>query len=132
VAGEVGGGHVSDFEQLKEAAVALEGKLAARARERMREQRPVGDGYLTIEEVAAMAHCDHKTVRRAIASGALAAGRPGRRWVIREGVARAWIERPPPTGQRNPASSANPRRPGPRKPRGTGTVAALMAMDPDL
>lgn len=52
----------------------------------------VEDRYLTVLEVAGVARCEHKTVRRAIWSGELRAFRPAGRLLIREGDARAWIE----------------------------------------
>jgi len=48
--------------------------------------------YLTVQEVAEPARCEHKAVRRAIRQGALRAFRPAKRLLIREDDARAWIE----------------------------------------
>lgn len=48
--------------------------------------------YLTVREVATMARCEHKAVRRAIAAGRLRAFRPTNRLLIREDDASAWIE----------------------------------------
>jgi excisionase family DNA binding protein len=75
--------------------------------------------YLTVQEVAAIARCEHKAVRRAIANGQLTAFRPAKRLLIREDDAQGWIEGrrafkpnagPKPrggrTGQRGPASVA--------------------------
>jgi hypothetical protein len=52
-------------------------------------------GYLTVPEVAELARCEHKAVRRAIASGLLIAFRPAHKLLIRELDARAWIESRP-------------------------------------
>lgn len=48
--------------------------------------------YLTVQEVADLARCEHKAVRRAIADGRLRAFRPANRLLVREEDARAWIE----------------------------------------
>jgi excisionase family DNA binding protein len=48
--------------------------------------------YLTVREVAAMARCEHKSVRRAIGQGRLLAFRPANKLLIREDDAEAWIE----------------------------------------
>jgi excisionase family DNA binding protein len=48
--------------------------------------------YLTVREVAALARCEHKSVRRAIAAGRLRAFQPTNRLLIREDDAYAWIE----------------------------------------
>jgi excisionase family DNA binding protein len=51
--------------------------------------------YLTVREVAAMARCEHKSVRRAIAAGRLRAFQPTNKLLIREDDAYAWIESRP-------------------------------------
>ena len=48
--------------------------------------------YLTVQEVAELARCEHKAVRRAIRQGTLRAFRPTKRLLIREDDATAWIE----------------------------------------
>ena len=48
--------------------------------------------YLTVREVAAIARCEHKSVRRAISAGRLQAFRPANKLLIREDDAAAWIE----------------------------------------
>ena len=48
--------------------------------------------YLTVREVATMARCEHKSVRRAIAAGRLRAFQPTNKLLIREDDACAWIE----------------------------------------
>ena len=54
-----------------------------------------GPSYLTVHEVAVLARCEHKRVRRAIASGQLVAFRPAGKLLVRDEDARAWIERHP-------------------------------------
>ena len=118
---------VQDFYALAAQANAASERLRATA-----ARTSAACDYLTIEEVAALARCEHKTVRGAIARGELAAGRPGRRWLIRETEARAWIERPRPPARRKRARSENHPR---RKPRGAApadTVSALKELDPEL
>lgn len=63
--------------------------------------------YLTVREVAAMARCEHKSVRRAIAAGRLRAFQPNNRLLIREDDAYGWIEGRPAT---RAASPFDPRR----------------------
>jgi len=48
--------------------------------------------YMTVQEVAEVARCEHKAVRAAIRSGLLRAFRPAGRLLIRPDDARAWIE----------------------------------------
>jgi excisionase family DNA binding protein len=48
--------------------------------------------YLTVQEVAELARCEHKTVRRAIRDARLRAFRPAGRLLIRVDDARDWIE----------------------------------------
>jgi excisionase family DNA binding protein len=48
--------------------------------------------YLTIQEVAQLARCEHRTVRRAIRSGELNASLIGGRWIVREDAVEAWFE----------------------------------------
>jgi excisionase family DNA binding protein len=55
--------------------------------------------YLTVREVADLARCEHKAVRRAISSGQLLAFRVAGRLLVREADARAWIEARPVTGR---------------------------------
>jgi excisionase family DNA binding protein len=50
------------------------------------------DRYLTVQEVAELARCEHKAVRRAISQGSLRAFRPTKRLLIRAEDAEAWIE----------------------------------------
>ncbi|MGH8163602.1 MAG: helix-turn-helix domain-containing protein [Rhodanobacteraceae bacterium] len=83
--------------------------------------------YLTVREVAAMARCEHKTVRRAIADGRLRGFQPARRVLIREDDARDWIEG-------RVAAPASPPTPVPRRTSrrtrgGRGSVADLKAIE---
>jgi excisionase family DNA binding protein len=64
--------------------------------------------YLTVREVAAMARCEHKSVRRAITAGRLQAFRPTNKLLIREADAEAWIEG-------RPAVARSPFKPSPRR-----------------
>ncbi len=48
--------------------------------------------YLTVREVAVLARCEHKSVRRAIVAGRLRAFQPTNKLLIREDDAYAWIE----------------------------------------
>jgi excisionase family DNA binding protein len=48
--------------------------------------------YLTVQEVAKLARCEHKAVRRAIREARLRAFQPAGRLLIRDEDARAWIE----------------------------------------
>lgn len=60
-----------------------------------RRHEQASGGYLTVPEVAELARCEHKAVRRAIASGLLIAFRPAHKLLVRELDARAWIESRP-------------------------------------
>ena len=68
--------------------------------------------YLTVKEVAALARCEHKAVRRAIHLGHLQAFQPANKLLVREDDAHAWIQSRPlriePPDQRSP----RPRRGG--------------------
>ena len=80
----------------------------------------------TVDEVAQLARCEHRSVRRAIRSGRLRAFRSTRKILIREDDARAWIEsRPALDPPRQPAR----RPPAPRPAGGPGTVARLKAIE---
>lgn len=87
--------------------------------------------YLTVCEVADLARCEHKAVRKAIASGGLVAFRVAARLLIREMDARAWIEARPartlgqaPVRTRLSSKMTRPnRRPVP------GSVADLRAIE---
>lgn len=81
--------------------------------------------YLTVREVAALARCEHKAVRRAIADGRLIAFQPAKKLLVREADARTWIEG-------RPASTHAPEpRPGHRRrrPTGPGSVAKLREIE---
>jgi len=86
--------------------------------------------YLTVQEVAELARCEHRTVRRAIKSGALKASLIGGRWIVRDTAVEDWIEacangpiavRPAP----QPPRSRTKRRVHPDRP---GSVADLEAI----
>jgi excisionase family DNA binding protein len=83
--------------------------------------------YLTVPEVAALARCEHKTVRRAISDGRLRAFQPTHRVLIREDDAQDWIE------GRAAAVAGKPmlaRRHASRRTRtGRGSVADLKAIE---
>jgi excisionase family DNA binding protein len=67
--------------------------------------------YLTVREVATMARCEHKSVRRAIAAGSLRAFQPANKLLIREDDACAWIEsRPAATTGSAPSLRSAPSR----------------------
>jgi excisionase family DNA binding protein len=87
--------------------------------------------YLTVREVATMARCEHKSVRRAIAAGSLRAFRPANKLLIREDDAHTWIEGRPAAM----AGSAPSLRPAPARRRSTlgsqrpGSVADLREIE---
>jgi hypothetical protein len=89
--------------------------------------------YLTVREVADLARCEHKAVRRAIASGRLLAFRVAARLLVRETDARSWIEaRPVTTSENAPIRT----RLSPKVPRSSrrpvrGSVADLSAIARD-
>jgi len=93
-----------------------------RARERLRDQ---AGGYLTVPEVADLARCEHKAVRRAIATGQLVAFQPAQKLLVREADARAWIESRPVRARVPPVEHAG--RPV-RRPR-PGSVTDLREME---
>ena len=93
------------------------------ARDRLQAQAP--EPYLTVEEVARLAHCEHKAVRRAIWAGELQAFRPVKQILVRQADAVQWIEERP------------ARAPGSRPRRATrrhqaSSVASIREMDPAL
>ena len=97
------------------------------ARERLQAQAAQGaPRYLTVQEVAELARCEHKAVRNAVHSGELEAFRRAERILVREADAIAWIEA-------RPARSATPRpRPSKRRRQAPGSVAALREMESEL
>ncbi len=48
--------------------------------------------YLTVQEVAELARCEHRTVRRAIRDGELRASLIGGRWIVKDTPLEEWIE----------------------------------------
>ncbi len=93
----------------------------------MIDEQPAG-AYLTVREVAQLARCEHKAVRRAIAAGRLPAIQPVRAILVREHDARAWIEARP-VAARHPAPARATARQ--RKPpaAGVGSVSHLKATE---
>jgi excisionase family DNA binding protein len=86
--------------------------------------------YLTVREVAAMARCEHKAVRRAITRGQLQAFRPANKLLIREDDAEAWIEDRP--AQADSRAKPSPRRDPLRPTMGSqrvGSVAELREIE---
>jgi excisionase family DNA binding protein len=85
--------------------------------------------YLTVQEVAQLARCEHKAVRRAIRLGALRAFQPAKRLLIREDDATAWIENrvvvATPTSTPSVPSARSRSTSRPR----VGSVAALREME---
>lgn len=87
--------------------------------------------YLTVREVATLARCEHKSVRRAIAAGRLRAFQPTNKLLIREDDAYAWIEgQPAATTGFLPSlrSAPNRRRPAPGSQR-LGSVTDLREIE---
>jgi excisionase family DNA binding protein len=83
--------------------------------------------YLTIREVAELARCEHKAVRRAITDGRLRAFQPANRLLVREEDALTWIEGSLPAV---PAEPSPQRRRTPRPSHsGRGSVADLKAIE---
>lgn len=52
----------------------------------------VSSPYLTVQEVAEMARCEHRTVRRAIRNGELKASLIGGRWIVKVTAVEEWFE----------------------------------------
>jgi excisionase family DNA binding protein len=85
--------------------------------------------YLIVQEVADLARCEHRTVRRAIKDGDLKASLIGGRWIVRDTAVEDWIEacanhRPTPAAARR-RSRKRARPAGPVRP---GSVADLEAI----
>ncbi len=100
--------------------------VSDQARDHLRQQ--TSGGYLTVPEVAALARCEHKAVRRAIASGLLVAFRPAHKLLVRELDARAWIESRP--VRVSAVTTEHARRPGGRRSRPRpGTVDDLLRIE---
>lgn len=87
------------------------------------------DRYLTVQEVAELARCEHKAVRRAINQGALRAFRPTKRLLIRADDAESWIESciVAETPSRGSANKLAP--PARGRKRGAGSVASLLEIE---
>jgi excisionase family DNA binding protein len=82
--------------------------------------------YLTVQEVAELARCEHRSVRRAINAGRLRAFRPTRKILVREDDARTWIE-----SRRAVGFAARPQRHTTRSTSASavGSVARLQAIE---
>jgi excisionase family DNA binding protein len=90
------------------------------------ETEPAVTVYMTIEEVAQLARCEHRSIRRAIRAGRLQAFRPARRILVREDDAHSWIESRPALA---PALQPQRQQPAPRAAGGPGSVARLKAIE---
>ncbi len=63
------------------------------ARPRVSRQEAVSSSpYLTVHEVAELARCEHRTVRRAIRDGELKASLIGGRWIVKDSAVEEWFE----------------------------------------
>jgi excisionase family DNA binding protein len=90
--------------------------------------------YLTVREVAALARCEHKSVRRAIAAGRLRAFRPINKLLIRDDDARGWIEGRPttPTARRSEVPTPGRGRRRRRPSQELASVAELREIDREV
>ena len=82
-----------------------------------------------IQEVAELARCEHKAVRRAIRDGALRAFRPTKRLLIRQDDATAWIESRMVAGWREPGVRLPSPRVGAKSDARAGSVASLREIE---
>ena len=87
--------------------------------------------YLTVQEVAELARCEHRTVRRAIREGQLRASLIGGRWIVKDTAVEEWIDGCA-NGHR-PATTSSPRRLPPKRAQSgsasrPGSVADLEAI----
>jgi excisionase family DNA binding protein len=89
------------------------------------------DTYLTVREVAAIARCEHKAVRRAIAAGRLRAFQPANKLLIRKSDVYAWIEaQSAETKGPSPSRGLAPIQPrAARATQAVGSVAELRAIE---
>lgn len=86
--------------------------------------------YLTVDEVARLAGCEHKAVRRAIHLGHLVAFQPANKLLVPEHDAHAWIQsRPAPVAAPVPREPPRPRRAAPPS---AGSVANLRELERQL
>jgi excisionase family DNA binding protein len=85
--------------------------------------------YLTVQEVAELARCEHKAVRRAIRQGALRAFQPAKWLLIREDDARAWIESRMVVATPTSSPALPSARSGSTSRPRVGSVAALREME---
>jgi excisionase family DNA binding protein len=84
--------------------------------------------YLTVREVAALARCEHKAVRRAIHLGHLKAFQPANKLLVRQQDAQAWVESRP---WQAPSSGIRPGQPTRHRPSNAaaGSVAKLREIE---
>ena len=88
--------------------------------------------YLTVQEVAELTRCEHRTVRRAIREGELQASLIGGRWIVKDTAVEEWIDGC--ANERRPALTPSPARrlPPKREPSALssrpGSVADLEAI----
>jgi excisionase family DNA binding protein len=88
---------------------------------------------LTVQEVADIARCEHRTVRRAIRAGELRASLIGGRWIVKNTAVEEWFEACANQGVAREAGSAGSRSPRypktrPVDPGRPGSVADLEAI----
>lgn len=83
--------------------------------------------YLTVKEVATLARCEHKAVRRAIHEGQLQAFQPANKLLVREQDAHAWIQSRPPRFV--PGAPSPPARARRRNSPAAGNVARLRELE---
>jgi excisionase family DNA binding protein len=85
---------------------------------------------LTVQEVAELARCEHRSVRRAINAGRLRAFRPTRKLLVREDDAHAWIESRRAVGRADRTLARPERRATrPTPASAVGSVARLQAIE---
>ncbi len=87
--------------------------------------------YLTVQEVAELARCEHRTVRRAIQAGKLKASLIGGRWIVKDSAVEDWIEgcaNDPTPIARTPQPRRTRTREQTRGPMRPGSVADLEAI----
>jgi excisionase family DNA binding protein len=85
--------------------------------------------YLTVPEVAELARCEHKAVRRAIHSGALEAFQVAGRILVREEAVHAWVMSRPVARSGAPRASSAA-GPAPQRRRSeVGSVDALRKLN---
>ena len=87
-------------------------------------------GFLTVREAAAIARCEHKAVRRAVASGRLPAFQPAHKLLVREEDVYRWIEDRPVSPRLTPDAASGSRRPrAGMQSNGPGSVSNLREIE---